>query len=144
MKPKDLPPESEAAMSASAAKGRLAWKQGDLATAEASFLDAWRAIPEPRLEYDYAQSIASGFVDFYRDTKQYDKASSWLLTVREAYGPGYNPSVEFLAAKLAFEAGDADEAFRIFDALYKQYKARPFQGDDPKYLKFYKQRAGKR
>jgi tetratricopeptide (TPR) repeat protein len=144
MTPKDLPPENKAAMSASAAKGRLAWKEGDLAAAEASFLDAWQAIPEPRAEYDYAQSLARGLVDFYRDTKQYEKASSWLPTVREVYGGGYNPSVEFLAARVAFEAGDTDEAFRIFDELYKQYKARPFEGYDSKYLKFYKQRAGKR
>jgi hypothetical protein len=105
MKVKDLPPENEAAMSASAAKGRLAWKQGDIAAAEASFLEAWRAIPEPRVEYDYATSLARGLVDFYCQTKQYDKASSWLPTVREAYGGGYNPSVELLAAKVAFEAG---------------------------------------
>src|SRR5579859_5566234 len=60
---KKLPSEIEARFHASAAKGGEAWASGAVGDAESAFLEAWHAIPEPRLEYDYAQSMARGMVE---------------------------------------------------------------------------------
>jgi hypothetical protein len=64
--------------------------------------------------------------------------------IRDAYGPGPNVDVEFLAATVYYEAGMLDSAFAIFDSLYKKFNQRPFQGEDKKYLQFYKTRAQNR
>jgi tetratricopeptide (TPR) repeat protein len=128
---------------AQSAAGREAWQQGDIQKAEDKFLDAWRLLPEPKTEYDYAQSLSRGLVTFYRETKQFEKARDWLVVMRDAYGPP-NDSVEFLAATVYYDAGILDDAFAIFDTLYKKFKQRPFQGEDRKYLQFYKARARER
>ena len=105
------------------------------------FLAAWRQLPEPKIEHDYAQSLSGGLVTFYRDTKQFEKAKEWLTVMRGAYGPGPDIYVEFLAATVYYDAGMLDDAFAIFDSAYKKFKQRPFQGEDRKYLQFYKERA---
>lgn len=61
--------------------------------------------------------------------------------MRELYGPGQNEYVEFMAATVYYGAGDLGLAYSIFDKQFKKYKGRPFQGEDPKYLSFYKARA---
>ena len=142
---KSVPHEIVANISAQGKAGREAWQRGDIQKAEDRFLDAWRLVPEPKIEYDYyAQSLSRGLVTFYRDTKQFEKAKEWLTVMRDAYGSGPDVSVEFLAATVYYDAGMLDDAFAIFDTAYKEFKQRPFQGEDRKYLQFYKERAGKR
>ena len=138
-----LPEEALQNLNVSSKAGREAWKNGDTKGAEHFFLEAWAAIPEPKNEYDYTQSLSRGFVAFYLDTKQFEKAKEWLNLMRIAYGHETVPSeyVDFIAATVYFEAGEFDSAFRIFDAQFKKYKGRPFQGEDKKYLDFYKKRA---
>jgi tetratricopeptide (TPR) repeat protein len=135
-------PDIVSSMAEKGALGRQAWQRGAIAEAEKYFLEIWELLPDPKTEYDRAQSLSRGLVTFYRDTKQFEKANRWLGVMQEAYGPGPDESVEFLAATVHFEAGDLDRAFRIFDAQFKQYKQRPFQGEDKKYLEFYKRRTG--
>lgn len=122
-------------------KGREAWKAGDISGAEAHFLQTWNALPEPKLQQDYAQSLSRGITTFYRDTRQFEKARKWIGIVREAYGPELDPSVEFLAGTVAFESGDLTEAFRLFEPLYLKYGKRPFEERDPKYLDFTRTRS---
>jgi tetratricopeptide (TPR) repeat protein len=141
---KPVSQEIVANISAQSKAGREAWQRGDTQKAEDRFLDAWRQLPEPKIEYDYAQSLSRGLVTFYRDTKEFEKAKEWLTVMRDAYGPGPDTSVEFLAATVYYDAGMLDDAFAIFDTAYKEFKQRPFQGEDGKYLQFYKERAGKR
>lgn len=124
-----------------ASAGRAAWLRGDLLKAEEAFMAAWDLIPEPKLEHDRAQSAARGFVTFFRDTGQFDKAREWLATTSKAYNDPDNPSVAFLAGTVAFEAGDREEAFRFFDRLYREFGERPFEGTDKKYLAFYRARS---
>ena len=133
--------EAEEALKASAARGRAAWASGNIAEAETAFLEAWNALPEPRSECDYyGQSLSRGLVTFFSATGQHAKAYEWLVVMRQAYGGGDNPSVDFLAGTVAFDAGNFDEAFLFFDRLYKEYKTRFFQGEDRKYLDFYRRR----
>jgi tetratricopeptide (TPR) repeat protein len=134
-------PEIESRISERTALARQAWERGNKQEAENLFLQAWGLLPEPPTEYDRAQSLSRALVTFFRDTGQFEKAKKWLNTMRLAYGPEPNESVEFMAGTVYFDGGESDEAFRIFDALFKKFKRRPFQGKDKKYLEFYNSRA---
>jgi tetratricopeptide (TPR) repeat protein len=136
----DLPEEALEILKQNSKAGREAWKSGDFALAEKHFVRAWVAIPEPKHDYDYAQSLTSGLVVFYRDTKQNDKAKKWLEEMRRSYGSTQNDYVDFMAATIHFEIGELDLAFVIFDNQFKKFKNRPFEGEDKKYLEFYKKR----
>ncbi len=118
-------------------EARQAWLKGNLGDAERLIMEAWKVLPLPPTDYDYAQILSRGIVTFFRDTKQFDKAIEWLDIIREAYSGGSNDSVNFLAGTVYFEAGDFDKAFSVFDALFKKFKQRPFQGEKPEYLAFY-------
>jgi hypothetical protein len=107
-------------------------------------MDAWSTLPPPAIDYDYAQTLSRGIVIFYRDTKQFDKANEWLRIVREAYGGGANDSVNFLSGTVYFASGDFDKAFQVFDDLFRRFKKRPFQGENPEYLAFYEKEVVRR
>jgi hypothetical protein len=141
---KQLSPQILATLTKLAAEGRQAWQNGAISEAEKKFLAAWDSLPEPKTDQDYAQSLSRGLVTFYGDTKQYEKAKQWLQTVRKAYGGGSNPSVDFLAGTVAFDSGDLDGAFHLFHRLYSEFRERPFEGKDHKYLDFYRDRTGKK
>lgn len=112
-------------------------QNGDTIKAEEYFLAAWNSLPEPKTEHDYSQSLSRGLVSFYQDTRQFEKAFEWLNTMKSTYDNESNPSIDFIEATVNYDAGKISEAFAIFDSLTRKYKARPFQGSDPKYLKFF-------
>jgi len=120
---------------------REAEEKGDFATAEKYVLACWNVIPDPKLTYDHAQSMTADLVMFYRDIGQLQKARQWLPLAREAYGPEPDTYIEFIAATVHYHAGELDEAFALFNDLFKAYKTRPFQGEKPEYLAFYMDRA---
>jgi len=133
-----LPIEIETALLAYAEEGRRSWRAGDLAAAEASFLAAWRCIPEPQIDHDYAQSMARGLVEFFRETHQIERAREWLGVLRASYKDPNNPSVTFLDATVEFAAGNENIAFRSFEELHRAYGVRCFRGENPAYLKFFR------
>lgn len=122
-------------------EGRVAWKSGDIEKAESKFLNAWTCIPEPKIDYDYAQSLARGLVVFYRDTRKYESAKSWIEVMTLLYGSSSDPSVQFLAATVHFDAEEFDQAYELFRQLYASFEKRPFDGEDKKYLEFVKRRS---
>lgn len=126
-----------------AAVGRAEWMAGNLASAEECFLAAWAMIPTPPTDYDYSQILGRGMVTFYKTTKQFPKAIAWIEVLENAYD-GSNPSTDFLAATIHYDAGDLEKAFAIFERLYNAYKKRPFSGAPPEYLRFYLEEAKRR
>ncbi len=138
---KTLNKEIESSIQSHGKAGRDAWNKGDLEQAEKEFMACWQAIPEPRLDYDYAQILSGGMVKFFRNTNQLDKAKHWLQVMRKAYGPGTDLDVEFYAATVHYEAGELDKAYDLFRPQYEAYGKRPFEGEDKKYLEFVKQYA---
>lgn len=137
-----LPPDIEEKLYEQGGLGQKALKAGDSKTAEKYFLAGWECIPEPKLKHDHAASLTVGMTEFYRDEGRFDDARKWLALACEAYGPEPDPYTQFLSATVHYAAGELDEAFALFDVLYKQYKRRPFQGEKPEYLAFYLDRAG--
>jgi tetratricopeptide (TPR) repeat protein len=118
-----------------------ALRAGDPQGDEAALFEAWALIPEPKFKWSYYPQIISGnFVTHYRDLGQFDKAKHWLEIVRQAYAPPNEASddhIGFLQGTVLYEAGDHDQAFELFDKLYKKYRKKFFEGEDKKYLNFY-------
>src|SRR3954471_634151 len=110
------------------------WLEGKIIEAESEMQKCWHVLPSPATDYVYAQNLSRGIVTFYRDTAQFDKALRWLEVMRIAYGSDEDPGVEFMAATVHLKSGDHDDAFRIFDSLYAEFGAQPFEGKDPAYL----------
>jgi hypothetical protein len=139
----DPPKEVVEKIYAEGAAGRAAREAGDLGTAEAHFLNAWEALPEPKYDYDYAQSLSRGLVEFFRDTDQVEKAREWMQHTKQAYAPFSKAcvtSLTFLEATVDFQGGALEECFSKFDTLYQEFGKRPFQGADDKYWKFFIER----
>lgn len=143
MKVAKLSSQQESELLRHAADGRMHVSAGAFVDAERAFLDAWAVIPEPKLEFDYAQNIAAGLVSFYRDTGQYAKAEEWLKPTADSYGHD-NPHVVFLRGTVSYCSGALDEAYRDFDAVYQLLGKRAFAGRDRRYLEFYRARSGRR
>lgn len=122
-------------------EGRSAWKYRDIEKAESKFLLAWSIIPEPKIDYDYAQSLSRGLVIFYRETRNYEKAKLWISIMADLHGSTSDPSVQFLTATVHFDAGEFDQAYELFQQLHANFGKRPFDGEDRKYLEFFKNRA---
>lgn len=131
-----LPDDIEAAYLALFEPARRARERGDWAEVERLLLRGWELIPEPKVEYDRAQSTVSVLVDHYRDHGNPTEAKRWLPVLETAYGHD-DPSFRMSSGTVAFVAGELDDAYRIFDALYRAWGKRPFEGMDPKYLRFY-------
>jgi hypothetical protein len=142
----DIPDDRREAFMATCAAGRACWKSGDLAGAEARFLEAWDLIPEPKVEWDYSQSLSSGFVTFYRDTGQPAKALPWIDTVAAIYdaSPASETHVAMFRGTVLFEMGDLDGALEAFRPQFEKHGKRPFAGEDPKFLKFVTSRLQKK
>ncbi|MCF5685747.1 hypothetical protein [Pseudomonas sp. PA-1-3F] len=132
-----LTPEQIEKISNLSKEGREYWKKNQLSEAESCFLRAWGIMQSPTLTLDYSQSIARGLVAFFKETKQYEKAISWLAVMHDLYTPKPSDYVEFIAATVYFDAGKTSAAYEIFDKQYKKYGKRPFTDEDKKYLNFY-------
>jgi hypothetical protein len=132
------------------AKGRQAWKEGKIPEAENYFLQLWDILPTPKESDDQSQGASTGMVEFYRQTQQFEKAEHWLDVAKKMYMTNGTLSeasistINFLAGTVFYEWGKEDQAFALFDPLFKKYKQRMFQGEDKKYLDFYLKRAKKK
>ncbi|WBM31149.1 MULTISPECIES: hypothetical protein [Pseudomonas] len=133
---KKLSSEIEEKIQALGKSGRKAWIDGHTNEAERFFLGCWEAIPEPKLEYDYAQILSRGLVKFFRDTHQVEKARNWVNVMEKAYGTTKDVDIEFLTATVHYVANDLEKAYEIFYSQYHKYGKRPFEGEDRQYLDF--------
>lgn len=119
---------------------REAKASGDINKAEQHLLAAWHALPDPKTEHEFSDSISVALTQFYRDSAQIEKAKKWLVLAKEIYGDSVaaRTTMSFINGTLLFSGGEFDAAYAEFDALYKAYGERPFQGNDEKYLEFFR------
>ncbi len=127
-------------------KARDAKSQEDFEAAEKLYLEAWDALPEPKVNYDHADSISVVIAEFYREVGEVEKALRWFQTVKNIYGCSDAPEAftGFLLGTILYKGGRFDQAFVEFDRLFKKYSERPFQGEDKEYLEFYLNERAKR
>ncbi len=97
----------------------------------------WDRLPEPKLGWEFYSNIfPRGFMNYYREVAQYDKALYWLDITRESYGPSRDDVIEFYAAAIYYDMGDKERALKEFDRQYKAFGQRPFTDEGSKYRKY--------
>jgi tetratricopeptide (TPR) repeat protein len=118
---------------------------GHFLAAESLMLTAWRSIPPDYDDNYWPQSLSKTFIEFYRDNGKFEEALKWVEETRRQYDADNSIDssdyIDFVKATVLFESGDKDGAFDIFSYLYGKSKKRPFEGEDPKYLEFYRSRS---
>lgn len=115
-------------------------RSGQDELAQKRYVEAWNMLPEPRHQWDSSRIMALDAVKFHLQARRFDQALAWLEEADKAAEGNQNSSNLLWLGKIRFEQGRLDEAHRVFAELVKTWRERPFQGEDPKYLDFYKSR----
>lgn len=137
---KDLPHEIYDEMAPYRKQARLYREQGKFVDAEVLLLQAWDLIPEPKFSWGDTDSFVYGIVDFYRQWGKHEIAKKWIAqTLAQDLKP-YEYSQYLEAGKTYYEAGELEVAREYFSKVFKIIGARGFSGEDPKYLKFFREK----
>jgi tetratricopeptide (TPR) repeat protein len=111
------------------------WEEG-----EKHLINAWQLYPEPKYNWDYSEMSLYIIAEFYLDWKKYDQAKKWAQEVFKCEPePGDGTPYLFLG-KIHYEEGELDEARKYFEKAHEVSGRRVFQGEDPKYFKFLKEK----
>ena len=114
--------------------------QNNFADAEKYLLQIWDLIPEPKFTWGNTNSLLYGIVDFYRRWGKHEVAKKWIA---QALSQDLQPHqyVQYLeAGKTYYEAGELEVAKEYFAKAFNIAGARGFSGEDPKYLKFFREK----
>jgi len=115
-------------------------KAGRWEEAEKHYLHSWELFPEPQHGWSVSQMTLTIIAKFYLEWKQYEKAKRWALEVFKCeVNPG-NGMPYFFLGKIHYEAGETEEARKQFEKAFEVSGRRVFQGEDPKYFKFLKEK----
>lgn len=137
---KQLPAEIYDQMAPLRKQARLYREQYKFADAEVLLIQAWDLIPEPKFSWGDTDSYLYAVVDFYRRWGKHDVAKKWIgqALAQDLMPHEYSQYLE--AGKTYYEAGESDQAEVYFGKVFKIIGARGFSGEDPKYLKFYREK----
>lgn len=102
--------------------------------------EAWDKLPYPKTMWDDSYHITKYIIETYLAINELQQAKMWSSIIficdPERADSGER---EFLAGKIAFEAGDSDKAKELFYVAKNKSEGRCFQGEDAKYINFIKQ-----
>jgi tetratricopeptide (TPR) repeat protein len=112
-------------------------------------LQAYDLIPRPVEQWNDPLFYVSGILsEEYFKLKQWDEAIKWGRVAVETSEDRGSENRSFATwvslGECYYKAGDPDNAFDCFDMAYNKMgmKNRAFQGFDPEYFDFYRERAG--
>jgi len=116
-------------------------KQGDYQRAEEHYLKAWTLFPDPKFDWDSSQITIYRISDFYLEWKKFDEALHWAKLVFKTNPIPSDGTPYVTLGKVYYEYEKVDLAFEHFKKAYSLAGKRGFEGEDKKYLDFYKKRA---
>lgn len=102
----------------------------------------WLEFPETGAKWNQGYNYAKSFFKHSINVHNMDFAKIWLDRMIENNKKLHlsDFEIEHMKAKYAFEIGNLEEAFSLWENLTKQKGVgnRYFESDDPKYKEFYK------
>jgi tetratricopeptide (TPR) repeat protein len=137
---KQLPKEIIDEMSVYGKQSRELQAQNNFTEAEVLLLKIWNLLPEPKFGWGNTNNLLYGIVDFYRRWGKHEVAKKWIAKALEQDLQPHEYIQYLEAGKTYFEAGEFDTARGYFEKAFKISGARGFSGEDPKYLKFYREK----
>ena len=123
---------------------RDALKNGDADMAQSLLEQGWNMIPEPKSGYDISTSKVLGSIRLMAQSGKPSLALKWIEELKRVSVSDIDAEPDFLIGVTFFELGNTEAAFQHFDQSSKMSKGRCFQGEDKKYLDFYKERAARK
>jgi tetratricopeptide (TPR) repeat protein len=110
---------------------------------------AWELYPEPKEKWSESYNTAKYIFKDYMDIKNFDEAKKWLekmQKINDAYrawdaNSGYDEELNFETGKYYYETNNLEEAYKLWrEVVHGSGKShfRYFDGENPKYLEFYK------
>jgi tetratricopeptide (TPR) repeat protein len=136
---RQLPPEVIEKMTPYREQARQFREQGNFADAEPLLLEAWALIPEPKFSWGDTDSFLYAIVDFYRKWNKHEIAKKWIAKAVEQPLMSHEYVQYLEAGKTYYEAGELEVAKEYFAKAFNIAGARGFNGEDPKYLKFFRE-----
>jgi tetratricopeptide (TPR) repeat protein len=121
-------------------EGYARLKDGKPDEAEQHFLRAWALIPEPKLGWDISQITVIRIAKVYRSLKKFLEALRWARDVFKCKPLPGDAEPYILLGSIHFEAGELDAAREHFQKAFDLAGKRGFEGEDPAYLKFLKEK----
>ncbi|XTZ38654.1 tetratricopeptide repeat protein [Salmonella enterica] len=101
------------------------------------YLKAWSLIPEPKIEWNISNWVASCLYSVYFDLNNLAMAKEWGEMALKTRVSGIDTSPLIDLGMVCYELNQFDEAIHYFDQAYKYGGVRAFQGRPKKYLNFY-------
>ncbi len=108
------------------------------ADALSRFQAAWELLPEPKEEEETAVQILAAIADCRFFLGEWDECRK---AVQQAFRCGAELDNPFLRLRLGqslYELGDEREAANWLVPVYLMEGRKPFEGEDPKYLEFFR------
>lgn len=123
-------------------------RAGDLKESLEQEMLAWDLIPEPKAEWDfYPQSICTNILDDYVAMGDVQNSKKWIARMYEVYDdPKHEDHYVLMTEGSALiKLGLEEDAFAIFDLIYRKFGRRGFEGENLNYFEFYlKERSRRR
>lgn len=113
-------------------------KVDEHADALAAFRAAWELLPVPKEEQEMAVQVLAAIADCYFFLEEWDACRT---VVQQAFQCGAeldNPFFRIRLGQSLYELGDEREAVNWLVPVYLIEGRKPFEGEDPKYLEFFR------
>lgn len=136
---KQLPQEIVEKMTPYRKQARQFREQGNFNDAEVNLMQAWALIPEPKFSWGDTDSFLYAIVDFYRKWGKHEVAKKWITEALNQNLMSHEYMQYLEAGKTYYEAGEFETAKNYFAKAFIIAGARGFSGEDPKYLKFFRE-----
>lgn len=111
--------------------------KNDFSSALNKYNQAWKLIPEPKLDWVFARWICSCIYSAYFDMADFSNAKNWAEIALQTSGSNIDTSRAIDMGMACYELGQYDESYKYFSEAYNLGQTRAFKERPKKYLDFY-------
>ena len=111
--------------------------KNDFSSALNKYNQAWKLIPEPKLDWEMARWICSCMYRVYFEMTDFSNAKNWAEIALQTSGSDIDAAPAINLGMVCYELGQYDESYKYFGEAYNLGQARAFKEKPKKYLDFY-------
>lgn len=102
--------------------------------------EGWKVFPDPKSQWNQGYTVAKGAFCICLEYGEAEEAKKWLDRMIENNDELHNFDTELfhMKAKYHFETQEYQAALELWKQLVKKVGLRYFEGEDKKYLNFYR------